>query len=157
MYNCTKSLTLFNLGIHVSVSNSPLLLTDNVKNTNGSSVKAWKRLGDRAWQWPWTLKYIYHRMTSETQNLLLGVAQSEMNPIEMLWNNMKRNIHTRRPKSMSELKRFCEEKWSKISWTLCKSNPDLQMSRTYCFQFVCVVGMFTTHKDIKLSVCVVLA
>ncbi|KAF7644156.1 hypothetical protein LDENG_00226760 [Lucifuga dentata] len=32
----------------------------------------------------------------------------------MLWNDLKRAIHTRHPKNMAELKQFCKEEWSKI-------------------------------------------
>ncbi|KAF7647647.1 hypothetical protein LDENG_00168970 [Lucifuga dentata] len=32
----------------------------------------------------------------------------------MLWNDLKRAVHTRHPKNMAELKQFCKEEWSKI-------------------------------------------
>lgn len=38
----------------------------------------------------------------------------DLNPIEMLWHDLKRAIHTRQPKNIAELKQFCEEEWSKI-------------------------------------------
>lgn len=38
----------------------------------------------------------------------------DLNPIEILWNDLKRSVHTRHPTNMSELKQFCKEKLSKI-------------------------------------------
>uniref|UniRef100_A0AAZ3RHG4 Tc1-like transposase DDE domain-containing protein n=1 Tax=Oncorhynchus tshawytscha TaxID=74940 RepID=A0AAZ3RHG4_ONCTS len=36
------------------------------------------------------------------------------NPIEILWDDLKRTVHTRHPKNIAELKQFCKEEWSKI-------------------------------------------
>jgi hypothetical protein len=38
----------------------------------------------------------------------------ELNPIEMLWQDLKRAVHTRHPNNIAELKQFSEEEWSKI-------------------------------------------
>ena len=47
--------------------------------------------------------------------LLEWPSQSlDLNPIEMLWIDLKRAIHMRRPKNMTELKQFCQEEWAKI-------------------------------------------
>ena len=43
----------------------------------------------------------------------------DLNPIEMLWHDLKRAIHTRQPKIIAELKQFCEEEWSKIPPARC--------------------------------------
>ena len=37
----------------------------------------------------------------------------DLNPIEMLWHDLKRAVHTRHPKKIAELKQFCKEEWSK--------------------------------------------
>ena len=38
----------------------------------------------------------------------------DLNPIEVLWHDIKRAVYTRHPKNIAELKQFCEEEWSKI-------------------------------------------
>jgi transposase len=48
-------------------------------------------------------------------HLLEWPSQSpDLNPIEMLWHDLKRAIHTRNPKNIAELKQFCKVEWSKI-------------------------------------------
>ena len=37
---------------------------------------------------------------------------------EMLWHDLKRAVHTRHPKNISELKQFCKEEWSKFLLTV---------------------------------------
>jgi hypothetical protein len=39
----------------------------------------------------------------------------DLNPIEMLWHDLKRVVHTRHPKNIVEMKQFCKEEWSKLS------------------------------------------
>uniref|UniRef100_A0A8C5LSX0 Transposase n=1 Tax=Leptobrachium leishanense TaxID=445787 RepID=A0A8C5LSX0_9ANUR len=52
--------------------------------------------------------------------LLEWPSQSpDLNPIEMLWHDLKRTIHTRHPKNIATLKQFCEEEWSKITPDRC--------------------------------------
>uniref|UniRef100_A0A8C5M5G4 Tc1-like transposase DDE domain-containing protein n=1 Tax=Leptobrachium leishanense TaxID=445787 RepID=A0A8C5M5G4_9ANUR len=52
--------------------------------------------------------------------LLEWPSQSpDLNPIEMLWHDLKRAIHTRHPKNIATLKHFCEEEWSKITPDRC--------------------------------------
>ena len=36
-------------------------------------------------------------------------------PIKNMWSELKRAVHKRKPKYMTELERFCIEEWSKIS------------------------------------------
>ena len=43
----------------------------------------------------------------------------DLNPIEMLWHDLKRAIHARHPRNLSELEQFCEEEWSKIDPDRC--------------------------------------
>ena len=48
-------------------------------------------------------------------HLLEWPSQSpDLNPIEMLWHDLNRAVHTRYPKNIAELKQFCKEEWSKI-------------------------------------------
>ncbi len=47
--------------------------------------------------------------------VLEWLSQSlDLNPIEMLWHNLKQSIHTRNPSNVIELKQFCKEEWAKI-------------------------------------------
>lgn len=52
-----------------------------------------------------------HRSKSTTD----WASQSpDLNPIELLWNGLKRGVHSRQPTNVAELKQFCEDEWSKI-------------------------------------------
>ena len=63
-----------------------------------------------------------HRSKSTTESLqqkkihlLEWPSQSpDLNPIKMLWHDLKRAVHTRHPKNITELKQFCKEECSKI-------------------------------------------
>ena len=43
----------------------------------------------------------------------------DLNPIEMLRQNLKRGIRGRKPTNISELKQFCEEEWAKFPQSWC--------------------------------------
>uniref|UniRef100_A0A4W5KWW1 Tc1-like transposase DDE domain-containing protein n=1 Tax=Hucho hucho TaxID=62062 RepID=A0A4W5KWW1_9TELE len=61
--------------------------------------------------------YPKHRSKSTTEwllqkkiRLLEWPSQSpDLNLIEMLWHDLKREVHTRHPKNNVELKQFCKE------------------------------------------------
>ncbi|KAF7664638.1 hypothetical protein LDENG_00170880, partial [Lucifuga dentata] len=38
----------------------------------------------------------------------------DLNPIEMLWHDLKQAVHARKPSSVAELKQFCKEEWARI-------------------------------------------
>ncbi len=44
----------------------------------------------------------------------------DLNPIEMLWHDLKQLIHTRKPSNVAELKQFCKEEWAKIPPQRCE-------------------------------------
>jgi len=46
---------------------------------------------------------------------------SDLNPIENLWNELKVWVSARRPKNLEELEAIWKEKWSKIPETVCHS------------------------------------
>ena len=73
-------------------------------------------MGDAAGQQPKTQINLQHNYFNRKKLCLLEwPSQSpDLNPIEMLWNDLKRVVHTRHPKNISELKQFCKEEWSKI-------------------------------------------
>ena len=57
-----------------------------------------------------TTKWLQQKKIS----LLERPRSPDLNPIEMLWDDLKRAVHTRHPKNIAELKQFCKEEWSKI-------------------------------------------
>ncbi|XP_075444851.1 uncharacterized protein LOC142488342 isoform X3 [Ascaphus truei] len=44
----------------------------------------------------------------------------DLNPIEMLWQDLKRAVHARKPSNVTELKQFCKEEWAKIPQDRCE-------------------------------------
>ena len=38
----------------------------------------------------------------------------DLNPMEMLWKDLKRTVHVRKPTNIPELNLFCTEKWAKL-------------------------------------------
>ncbi len=44
----------------------------------------------------------------------------DLNPIEMLWQDLKRAVHARKPTNVTELKQFCMEEWAKIPPRRCE-------------------------------------
>lgn len=48
---------------------------------------------------------------------------SDLNPIEMLWHDLKRAIHTRHPKNIAELKQLCKEGMLQNSWAFPTRSP----------------------------------
>jgi hypothetical protein len=67
-----------------------------------------------------------HRSKSTTEWLLqnkiclleLPSQSPDLNPIEMLWHDLNRMVHTRHPNNNAKLKQFCKEEWSKFLQTV---------------------------------------
>ncbi|KAG2466638.1 TCB1 transposase, partial [Polypterus senegalus] len=38
----------------------------------------------------------------------------DLNPIEMLWHDLKKALHARKPSNKAELQQFCKDEWAKI-------------------------------------------
>ncbi len=56
-------------------------------------------------------------MAQEKQKEGFGVDRvnvQTLNPIEMLWHDVKQSFHARKPSNVAELKQFCKEEWAKI-------------------------------------------
>ena len=45
----------------------------------------------------------------------------DLNPIEMLWGDLKRAVHERHPSNLEELRRWCEVEWAKIPRERCQN------------------------------------
>uniref|UniRef100_A0A3Q2CFB6 Tc1-like transposase DDE domain-containing protein n=1 Tax=Cyprinodon variegatus TaxID=28743 RepID=A0A3Q2CFB6_CYPVA len=45
----------------------------------------------------------------------------DLNPIEMLWQDLKRAVHARCPSNISQLAEFCKEEWTKIPKSRCET------------------------------------
>ncbi|KAI3368362.1 hypothetical protein L3Q82_008070 [Scortum barcoo] len=48
----------------------------------------------------------------------------DLNPIEMLWSDLKRAVHARNPSNISQLKEICIEEWGKLSLDQCQRLVD---------------------------------
>ena len=44
----------------------------------------------------------------------------DLNPIEMLWGDLKRAVRARKPSNLTDLKQFCIEEWAKIPVSRCE-------------------------------------
>ena len=72
-----------------------VLHQDNHPKHTSRTTKEWlKRKRIRTLDWP-------------SQSL-------DLNPIEMLWLDLKRAVHARCPSNLSQLADFCKEEWAKI-------------------------------------------
>ncbi len=38
----------------------------------------------------------------------------DLNPIEIVWHDLKQSIHAQKPSNVAEIKPFCKEGWTKI-------------------------------------------
>ncbi|KAG2465812.1 TCB2 transposase, partial [Polypterus senegalus] len=53
-------------------------------------------------------------------NVLEWPSQSpDLNPIEMLWKDLKQAVNVRKPTNIPELKLFCMEEWAQIPPSRC--------------------------------------
>ena len=43
----------------------------------------------------------------------------DLNPIENLWNELKKKVHARRPSNLEEMERFAKEEWAGIRQETC--------------------------------------
>uniref|UniRef100_A0A803JRB0 N-acetylgalactosaminidase, alpha- n=1 Tax=Xenopus tropicalis TaxID=8364 RepID=A0A803JRB0_XENTR len=46
----------------------------------------------------------------------------DLNPIEMLWHDLKKAVHARKPSNKAELQQFCKDEWAKIPPERCKGH-----------------------------------
>ncbi len=55
----------------------------------------------------------------------------DLNPIEMLWHDLKHSFHARKLSNVAELKQFCKEEWAKIHSQWCE-----RLIASYCKNWV---------------------
>ncbi|KAK3573958.1 hypothetical protein QTP86_032997 [Hemibagrus guttatus] len=76
----------------------PQLSRTMIQNTPSKSTSEWlKKNKMKTLEWP---------------------SQSpDLNPIEMLWHDLKKVVHARKPSNVAELQQFCKNEWAKNSST----------------------------------------
>ncbi len=50
----------------------------------------------------------------------------ELNPVENLWQELKKRVHKRNPSSLDDLGTICMEEWKKIPFEVCQNLKELQ-------------------------------
>ncbi|KAK3548201.1 hypothetical protein QTP70_005167 [Hemibagrus guttatus] len=59
----------------------------------------------------------------------------DLNPIEMLWHDLKKVVHARKPSNVAELQQFCKDEWAKIPPQRCN-----RLSASYGKRLIAVVA-----------------
>ncbi len=59
----------------------------------------------------------------------------DLNPIEMMWHDLKQSIHAQKPSNVAELKQFCKEEWAEIPPQRCERLID-----SFCKRLIVVVA-----------------
>ncbi len=67
----------------------------------------------------------------------------DLNPIEMLWHDLKQYIHARKPSNVAELKQFCKEAWAKIPPQRCE-----RLIASYLKRLIAVVACKGWHNQL---------
>lgn len=56
----------------------------------------------------------------KNQGTAMAQAHPDLDPTEILWRDLKRAEHTRRPTNLNELKQRCKTKWDKTPADQCE-------------------------------------
>lgn len=48
----------------------------------------------------------------------MAKSSPDLNPIEMLWQDLKRDVYIQMPSRISKVKQCCEEEWAKKMWNV---------------------------------------
>ncbi|KAK3537631.1 hypothetical protein QTP70_017024 [Hemibagrus guttatus] len=59
----------------------------------------------------------------------------DLNPIEMLWHDLKKVVHARKPSNVAELQQFCKDEWAKIPPQRCN-----RLNASYGKRLIAVVA-----------------
>ncbi len=82
-------------------------------------AQAQVHLGYAAGQWSQTHQQVHLWMPQE--KVLVWPSQSpDLNPIEMLWHDLKQSLHASKPSNVAELNQFCKDEWDKIPPQRCE-------------------------------------
>ncbi len=78
----------------------------------------------------------------------------DLNPIEMLWHDLKKAVHARKPSNVAELQQFCQDEWqgSKLRpfWSHMLPKCNLCDSKIYLGAFV-RVQIIVVVRPLQLS------
>ncbi|KAK3565204.1 hypothetical protein QTP86_001015 [Hemibagrus guttatus] len=66
----------------------------------------------------------------------------DLNLIEMLWHDLKKVVHARKPSNVAELQQFCKDEWAKIPPQRCN-----RLIASYQKRFIAVVASKAFHLD----------
>ncbi len=69
----------------------------------------------------------------------------DLNPIEMLWHDLKQSFHARKPSNVAELKQFCKEEWATIPLS------DVRLIVIYCKHLIAVVAQPVIRFDFHIE------
>ena len=58
-------------------------------------------------------------MAEGQQRQGIGVANTDLNPIEKVWAEQKKRVRARRPTNLTQLHQLRQEEWAKIHSTYC--------------------------------------
>ena len=87
------------------------------------------------------------KVLKSTRSVLEWLSQRpDLSPIENLWLDMKRPVHTWSPWNLTELEQFCKEEWSKIAVSRCEGLTEIYPNR---LSAVIVVRGASTNTDLK--------
>ncbi|KAK3562781.1 hypothetical protein QTP86_008381 [Hemibagrus guttatus] len=59
----------------------------------------------------------------------------DLNPIEMLWHDLKKVVHAQKPSNVAELQQFCKDEWAKIPPQRCN-----RLNASYRKRLIAVVA-----------------
>ncbi len=67
-----------------------------------------------------TSRFTIEWLKKNKVKVLEWLSQSpDLNPIEMLWKDLKQAVHRRKHNNITELKWFCTEEWAEIPTNRC--------------------------------------
>ncbi len=113
-----KSLSFWRLAVINGIMNSAVyqkILKDNVRPSvrDLKLKRTWVLLQDNDPKH--TSKSTSEWLKKNKMKTLEWPSQSpDLNPIEMLWHDLKKAVHAQKPSNVAELQQFCQDEWAKI-------------------------------------------
>ncbi len=65
---------------------------------------------------------------NKMKTLELPSQSPDLNPIEMLWHDLKKAVHAQKPSNVAELQQFCQDEWAKIPPQCCNCHGSARLS-----------------------------